>query len=161
MLEMNKSLLILKSIWREYCDFFSVQDKTSKFFALFWLSGPFILLIERSPADAWLTLCGLGFLVYCLRTKNINWLSFFWVKSVIAFWLICIISALSSELVRYSLGEALIWVRFPIFAFACCFWLGKDRRALNAMYLSVGLAMLVMGVILIAEFIVREESQVV
>ena len=28
---------------------------------IFYLLGPFFMLIERSPADAWLTLCGLAF----------------------------------------------------------------------------------------------------
>ena len=35
-------------------------------FHIFWLLGPFILLIERSPADAWLTLLSLAFLVRVL-----------------------------------------------------------------------------------------------
>ena len=30
---------------------------------LFWLSGPFILLFERTPADIWLSLLALAFVV--------------------------------------------------------------------------------------------------
>ena len=43
-------------------------QKLSKFdrlMTLFWFMGPFIYLIERSPADIWLT-------IICIIAKNIN-----------------------------------------------------------------------------------------
>ena len=153
---MKNSLKVFENIILEYREYFSCQNRNTQFFAIFWLCGPLILLIERSPADLWLTVCGAGFLIHCIKQKNSAWLSFYWVKSLIVFWIVCIISALLSELPLYSFGEAFIWIRFPVFAFACCFWLGKDRRALNAMYLAVGLGMILMGLILITEFIVKE-----
>ena len=33
-----------------------------KYMTIFWLIGPFIYLIERDPADLWLTLIGITFL---------------------------------------------------------------------------------------------------
>ena len=40
--------------------------KWEKPFHIFWLLGPFILLIERSPADAWLSILALAFAVRSL-----------------------------------------------------------------------------------------------
>ena len=42
-------------------------DKTM---TIFWLLGPFIYLIERDPADLWLSLIGLVFLIRCIRKKD-------------------------------------------------------------------------------------------
>ena len=41
-----------------------------KYMTVFWFLGPFIYLIERDPADLWLTLIGLVFLVRCIKKKN-------------------------------------------------------------------------------------------
>ena len=38
------------------------MPKASRWFHIFWLLGPLILLIERSPVDAWLTICALTLL---------------------------------------------------------------------------------------------------
>ena len=51
----------------------------------------------------------------------------------------------------YSVGEAAAWFRFPLFAFAVTFWLGRDRRLLKAMLFSIGLGMLFMGSINVFE----------
>ena len=41
-----------------------------KYMTLFWLLGPFIYLIERDPADLWLTLICLVFLIRCFKNKE-------------------------------------------------------------------------------------------
>ena len=105
---MKNSLKVFENIVLEYREYFSCQNRNTQFFAIFWLCGPLILLIERSPADLWLTVCGAGFLIHCIKQKNSAWLSFYWVKSLIVFWIVCIISALLSELPLYSFGEAFI-----------------------------------------------------
>ena len=125
--------------------------KASRWFHVFWLLGPFVLLIERSPADAWLTICALSFAVRAILKKDGSWLNVFWVRSVFAFWGVCLLSAALSELPPYSLGEAFVWIRFPLFAMASCFWLGTDRRLLIAMLCSGFLGMMLMNVILLAE----------
>ena len=80
-----------------------------------------------------------------------SWLRFAWVKAAFLFWAACLVSAALSPLPAYSLGETVIWFRFPLFAMAVAFWLGKDRRLLHAMLLSVGMGMMVMCLILAAE----------
>ena len=80
---------------------------------LFWLSGPFILLVERTPADIWLSLLALAFVVRSALKRDGAWLGFWWVRSCFLFLLVCIVSSLFSALPGYALQESLIWFRFP------------------------------------------------
>ena len=41
-----------------------------KYMTLFWFMGPFIYLIERDPADIWLTLICIVFLIRCISTSQ-------------------------------------------------------------------------------------------
>ena len=122
---------------------------------IFWLSGPFILLIERTPADIWLSVLALIFMMRSLYHRNVFWLKYFWVQSIFAFWVVCIISAGLSISPSYSLGEAVSWFRFPLFLLATVFWFGLDKRLLYAMFLSTGLGMMVMTGILTAELLIE------
>ena len=45
-------------------------SKIDKYMTLFWFLGPFIYLIERDPADLWLTLICLFFLARCIKRKD-------------------------------------------------------------------------------------------
>ena len=118
---------------------------------VFWLLGPFILLIERSPADLWLSVIALTFASRSIIRREGWWLSFTWVRLAFLFWAACLVSAAFSQLPAYSLGETFVWFRFPLFAMAVAFWLGRDRRMIHAMLLSVGGGMLAMCLILAAE----------
>ena len=126
----------------------------SRWFHIFYLLGPLILLIERSPADFWLSICGLVFLCRCIVLRDWKWVRHFWVVACLLFWLACLLSSALSSLPAYSLGEALVWIRFPLFAFASCFWLAKNRQMIAAMLGMTTLGMLIMTGILIAEMLV-------
>ena len=52
---------------------------------LFWLSGPFILLVERTPADIWLSLLALAFVIRSALKRDGAWLGFWWVRSCFLF----------------------------------------------------------------------------
>ena len=39
---------------------------------IFWFLGPFIYLIERDPADLWLTLICIIFLFRCIKKKRLG-----------------------------------------------------------------------------------------
>lgn len=121
---------------------------------LFWLAGPFILLIERSPADIWLTLLALVFAVRAIVLREGWWLRTFWVRAAFLFWAVCFVAAASSSLPLYSIGETAAWFRFPLFAMATAFWLGRDPRLLYLMILSTGVGMVMMCGILTAEVII-------
>ena len=119
----------------------------------FYLLGPLFMLIERSPGDAWLSLCGLIFIGHCIISQNWFWLKTLWVKFTFLFWVICIVSAVLSELPLYSLGEAIAWFRFPLFAFACCFYFCRSIEIFYAMAISIFIGLLLMTGILIAEIL--------
>jgi O-antigen ligase len=118
---------------------------------IFWLLGPFILLIERTPADLWLSLLGLIFVGRSIVRRDGAWLRHFWVRAAFVFWAVCLLSAALSSQPSYALGEAFVWFRFPLFAMATAFWLGQDKRLLYAMLVSTGLGLIVMSGILTAE----------
>lgn len=120
----------------------------------FYLLGPLFMLIERSPGDAWLSLCGLIFLGHCITSRNWHWLKTTWVKLTFIFWAVCIISALLSELPLYSLGEAIAWFRFPLFAFASCFYFCRSKEIFYAMAISIFFGLMLMTGILIAEILI-------
>ena len=89
---------------------------------ILWLLGPFILLIERSPADIWLTFLALAFLVRAVMRREGEFLKIFWVRAAFVFWAVCLFSAAFSTAPGYALGEAAGWIRFPLFAMASAFW---------------------------------------
>ena len=136
----------------------SALPKWEKGFHIFWLLGPFIFLIERTPADIWLTLLSLTFVVRSAVRRDVAWLKPFWVRSGFAFWLWCIFAGAVSDFPAYSVGEALVWFRFPLFAMATAFWLAKDRRLLHAMLVSTLVGLVVMCGILTAEILVEGQK---
>ena len=130
--------------------FFELSGK-DRFLHAFWLLGPFFLLIERTPGDVYISIIALTFLIRSLKKRDCVWLKFFWVKSVLIFWGFCLLSAAMSPNPSYALGEAFIWIRFPLFAMATAFWLGVDKRLLLLMFFSTASAILLMCGILAAE----------
>ena len=114
------------AVWSDARSALAEMPQASRWFHIFWLLGPLILLIERSPADAWLTICALTFVARAVLRRDSAWLRLFWVRAVFAFWGVCLLSAALSDLPAYSLGEAFIWIRFPLYAMASCFWLAQS-----------------------------------
>ena len=132
--------------------------KWEKPFHIFWLLGPFFLLIERSPADAWLSILALSFAVRSLCQRDGAWLAHGWVRAAFIFWFVCLLSASLSSAPTYALGEAMSWFRFPLFAMATVFWLGRDKRLIYAMLLSTGIGMMMMTGILTAEMLIEGQK---
>ena len=152
--DQDSVLTIFKTLLAGVKDGLSSLSKWDRAARIFWLLGPFILLIERSPADLWVTVLALGFVLRSIVIKDGSWLGHFWVKAVFAFWAVALLSAAISKDPAYALGEAFVWIRFPLFAFASVFWLGKDKRLLYAMFVSTGLGMVMMCFILLAELLI-------
>ena len=136
----------------------SSMPKWEKMFHIFWLMGPFILLIERTPADVWITILGIAFAVKSIIERNGCWLKFFWVRSCFLFLFICFISSFFSSLPSYAFSESLAWFRFPLFAMATTFWLARDKRLLYAMLISTALGMILMTGILAVEVLVEGQK---
>ena len=73
------SIMILKHLsitelnfsesWKDGWDKINSLSKLDKYMTVFWFLGPFIYLIERDPADLWLTLICLIFLLDVSKEK--------------------------------------------------------------------------------------------
>jgi len=93
------------------------------------------------------------FLVRSVIRRDMSWLRVGWVRATFLFWAVCLVSALASDHPGYSLGEAMVWIRFPLFAMATVFWLALDRRLHLGMLALVGVGFIIMCCILSAEFL--------
>ena len=126
-------------------------SKFDRYMTIFWFLGPFIYLIERDPADLWLTLISLVFLIRSFVKKEWDWSKQIWFKLAIAFWVSSLVSASLSPDPIYSLGQGIPWIRFPLYAAAAQAWLGKDRDIRLLMFISIIFGLLIMNGILLAE----------
>ena len=99
------------------------HSKLEAYFMVFWLLGPLFFLVERSPADLWIIIIDLAFLVRCFVNGDWKWTAQWWPKSVFCFWLAMFASVLFSPTPAEAAKEAFIWIRFPLLAFASAFWL--------------------------------------
>jgi hypothetical protein len=130
-------------------------NNLDKYMTIFWLLGPFIYLIERDPADLWLTSLAIIFLIRCKINKDWIWIDQWWVKFAVIFWSVSIISAILSPDPSYSLSQGIVWIRFPLYVAAAQVWLAKDKDIRILMFLSIVLGILLMNGILLAEVILE------
>ena len=134
-------------------------NKIDKYMTLFWFLGPFIYLIERDPADLWLTSIGLIFLARCIKKKDWSWASQLWFKSALALWIFSLFSAITGPDPFFTFQQGFVWIRFPLYAAAAQVWLAKDRDIRIVMLLSIFLGMVIMSAILIAETIIEPKTR--
>ena len=107
----NQRIKVLPSfhaILKDTKDALESLPKWERFAHIFWLMGPFILLIERTPADVWITTLALAFVVRSCVKREGYWFKHFWVKAGFAFWFWCILTGLVSDHAVYSIGEAFV-----------------------------------------------------
>ena len=121
----------------------------------FWFLGPFIYLIERDPADIWLTLICITFLIRCVKNKQWSWVSQLWFKSALFLWLFGLFSALTGPDPFFTFTQGFVWIRFPLYAAAAQVWLAKDKDIRIIMFLSIMFGMILMCMILILETIIE------
>ena len=128
----------------------STFDKT---ITIFWLLGPFVFLIERDPADLWLSIITVFFLIKCYREGNWVWANQTWFKLSVLLWLISLISALLSPTPLFSFWQGFVWIRFPLYAAAAQAWLGRDRDVRVLMLTMMIIGTILMCIILTLELI--------
>ena len=145
--------------WEDSSNKIKSLNSFEKTITIFWLLGPFIYLIERDPADLWLTLISLIFLLRCIKKKDWDWTSQVWFKSALALWLFGLFSAVTSTDPFFTFQQGFVWIRFPIYAAAAQVWLGKDRDIRILMLLSMLIGMLLMSGILIAETLIEPKAR--
>ena len=150
---------MFQTIWKELGVALTAMPRWEKGFHIFWLLGPFILLIERSPADVWLSVLAVAFVIRSIFKRDGTWLRVFWVKACFLFLAVCMLSSAMSAIPSYAFSEGLAWFRFPLFAMATVFWLGTDKRLLYAMLISTALGIFLMTGILTAEMIIEGQKE--
>jgi len=147
--------------WKIGWDKINSLSKLDKFMTLFWFLGPFIYLIERDPADLWLTVICLFFLARCIKRKDWGWISQLWFKSALALWLFGLFSAITSPDPLFTFQQGFVWIRFPLYVVATQVWLAKDRDIRIVMLLSILIGMLTMCSILITETIIEPKARLI
>ena len=153
------SELNFQESWTNGCNKLKNLSFFEKYMTIFWFLGPFIYLIERDPADLWLTLIGLIFLGRCIKKKDWQWASQLWFKSALVLWLFGLFSAVTSPDPFFTFQQGFVWIRFPLYAAAAQVWLAKDRDIRVMMFLSILLGMLIMCFILIAETLIEPKNR--
>ncbi len=139
--------------WEEGSSKIKSLNSFDKTMTIFWLLGPFIYLIERDPADIWLTSFALIFLIRCVIMKDWDWTGQLWFRFAVLFWLTGILSALLNYETIFSLKEGFVWIRFPLYAVAAQVWIARDRDIRIMMLISMLFGLLLMTIFLVAEII--------
>ena len=135
--------------------FFLIKNKFYKLIVIFWLLGPFFFLLERSPADIWLSLIVLIFLLKSIIFNDWKWFQIKWFKFIFLFWIVSLTSALLSPMPIFTFGEGFFWIRFPLYAVCVQYWIGKERSTRIIMLYILFLCILMMSGILLAEYIIE------
>ena len=147
------------SSWNNGLKKIKKMTRLDKTMTIFWLLGPFIYLIERDPADLWLSLIGLVFLIRCIKNKDWKWTNQLWFKSALILWLFGLFSAATSTDPLFTFQQGFVWIRFPIYVAAAQVWLAKDRDVRILMLLSILLGMLLMCGILMSELLIEPKTR--
>lgn len=145
--------------WKNGCLKIKNLNKFDKYMTFFWFLGPFIFLIERSPADIWLTIISLIFLGRCVIKKQWEWTGQLWFKLAIALWAFGLFSAMTSPDPFFSFSQGFVWIRFPLYAAAAQVWLARDRDIRIIMLVSMMFGMFLMFLILISEILIEPKTR--
>ena len=151
--------LDFNSSWNKGFSTLEKLNKFDRFMIFFWLIGPFIYLIERSPADIWLSIISLIFIIRCIIKSEWFWTKQFWFISALALWIFGLVSALLSPDPLFSFSQGFVWIRFPLYVAAAQVGFAQERDIRILMLISVVISMLVMCSILIAETIIEPKTR--
>ena len=151
--------LNLSKSWENGSKKINSLNSFEKTMTIFWLLGPFVYMIERDPADLWLTLIGTIFLLRCFRKKDWDWTSQMWFKSALVLWLFGLFSAVTGTDPLFTFQQGFVWIRFPLYVAAAQVWLARDRDIRILMLLSMLIGMLLMSGILIAETLIEPKTR--
>ena len=130
-----------------------------KIFISLWLLGPFIYLIERSPADIWLTSLGLMFLYRSHKIKDWQWAKQPWFVFALLLWISGLISAFQSPMPSFSFGQGFVWIRFPLYAVAAQIWLGQNKDIRILMLTIMTFSLVIISFILFAEVFLEPKNR--
>ncbi len=125
-----------------------------KLMIIFWLFGPFLFLIERTPADIWMSLISIIFLLRCFFQNDWSPFKQTWIVFALSLWFTSIFTSLLSPMYHLSLSQSIPWIRFPIYVLAAQCWLGKDRDIRLMFFTFLIISFLIMCSILLTEILI-------
>ena len=100
---------------------------------------PFFQLVGRAIADGIISTIAIFFLIQMIAERNSRWLREGWFPLALALWLVIVLaSALSHS--SHSLVEALVMIRFPLFARALETWVLTSQKRQMSVQLSIAVA---------------------
>ena len=134
-------------------------SRFDKIMIYFWLLGPFIYLIERDPADLWLTTISLTFLYRSYMQSDWEWSKQLWFKFALLLWVLSLVSSLFSPNLLYSISQGFPWIRFPLYAAAAQIWLGQDRDIRVMMFALIMIGMICLSSILFFEILIEPKER--
>ena len=127
-----------------------------KIFIYFWLTGPFIYLIEK-PFHI-LTI----WLMFLYRSYKINdwkWSKQPWFVFAILLWITGLLSAIQGPMPAFSFGQGFVWIRFPLYAVAIQMWLGQNKDIRVLMLTIMTISLLIISFILFAEVLLEPKNR--
>lgn len=79
---------------------------------------PCVIFISKTGGDIYLTLTGLFFVFYSVKHKKYDWLEWNWVRAILAFILVAMVSACFSPFPKEAFIQSVIYLRWPLAAIA-------------------------------------------
>jgi O-antigen ligase len=120
-----------------------------------WVSVfvPIALVVGNAAAEISICVVVIIFLANCIQQRQLAWAKEDWVLAVLALWIYSFIRALFAAHVFESLVQAVIWIRFPLFAVALANWIVRAERRRRLMYSTVAAAAFLAGDAILQYFI--------
>lgn len=101
---------------------------------------PLACSVSRFASDVLLSTIAVLFLVHSLLMRRFDWLKVGWVQVALVLWVYTLLLCPFAPDMASALGRAAAWLRFPVFAAACAFWLLQERRIRTRLILSLSVA---------------------
>lgn len=79
---------------------------------------PILTFISKASSDIYLSLTGLFFVYFSIKNKHYEWLKWSWVRAILAFIGIAMISAVFSPFPQEAFVQSFIYLRWPLAAIA-------------------------------------------
>ncbi|MGI9498425.1 MAG: O-antigen ligase family protein [Geminicoccaceae bacterium] len=101
---------------------------------------PILFIVGRAPADITVSLIGLLFLARSALGLGWAWLRIPWIAAALVFWGYLLMASILAISPGDSLGRALPFLRFILFAVALQHWLLVERQAIRLFLTTLALA---------------------
>ena len=101
---------------------------------------PISCALSRFASDVLVSLIAVLFLVHAITHRRTDWLQVRWVQLALLLWVYVVGLSFIAPNFESALGRSAAWLRYPVFAMACTFWLLPERRIRLRLILSLSIA---------------------